>query len=108
MKTAIPGYETLDASAALAATARLGLDACLFSHVLDLAPSSDREAFHALRAAADDLGITLAAGIGWINPYHLDRAQRVAALGQGDLVIGFARAIELAAEIGITDLFFMI
>ena len=108
MKTAIPGYEAMDVSAALAATARLGLDGCLFSHILDLSPDCDRDTLRAVRAEADGLGVRLAAGIGWINPFHLDRAWQVAAVGGGDFAAGFARAIEGAADIGLTDLYFMI
>ncbi|MBZ9939415.1 sugar phosphate isomerase/epimerase [Mesorhizobium sp. BR1-1-16] len=108
MKTAMPGYEAMDVLAALEAAAGYGLDGCLFSHLLDVALDLDAGRLAEVRARGVELGVKPAAGIGWINPHHLDRAAALVALGGGDYRRGFARAIEAAAAFGLTDLFFMI
>jgi sugar phosphate isomerase/epimerase len=108
MKTAIPGYDQYSPAEALAATAKLGLEACLFSHVLELSADLDRGELRAVREMAAELNLSLAAGVGWINPFHLDRSVQVTALGDGDFLAGLRRVVIAAADIGLTDTFFRI
>ena len=107
-KLSLPGEDRMSASETIAAAAALGVGGCLFPNVLDISATLDLAELRAALAVAKEEGIGLAAGAGWINPFHLERAARLQALGDGDYLAGLARLVAAAAEIGIHDLFFMI
>jgi len=107
LKSSIPGFRTMDAAAALRATAGFGLAGTMFSNLTDLSPSLDPGELKAVRALAGDLGLDIGTSIDWINPLT-ERGRSNAAFGDGDLAAGLARLIRAAAEIGIHDIFFMV
>jgi sugar phosphate isomerase/epimerase len=93
---------------AIEAAAKLGCDGLMFQNFLDLSPSLDCERLRELSVLAAEKGISLGAGIGWINPTRPDRERGVAVVGDGDFSRGLARIIAAASEIGISNLFFAI
>lgn len=87
---------------------RLGLDELLFFSIFDLSATLDHGELRELDQFAKDEGLSIGAGVGWINPCHLERAEHVSAAGDGDFLTGLERAVAAAAEIGIHDLYFIV
>lgn len=82
----------------------MGLAGIFFPTILDMSPSLDRGFLGELRAKADGMGLYLEAGLGKINPYCSAEAPELRAAGNGDILAGLARMVELAAEIGLHEL----
>lgn len=90
--------------ASLDHVAELGLAGIFFPTVLDMSPTLDRGFLRELRSKADALGLYLEAGLGKINPYASAEAVELRAAGNGDIMAGLTRMIELAADIGCHEL----
>lgn len=82
----------------------LGLAGIFFPTVLDMSPTLDAGLLRDIRARADELGLYIEAGLGKINPYCSAEATELRAAGNGDILAGFTRMIEAAAEIGCHEL----
>lgn len=83
---------------------QLGLEGIFFPTVLDMSPTLDRGLLREIRARADALGLYLEAGLGKINPFCSAEAPELRAAGNGDIIAGLTRMVELAAEIGCHEL----
>ncbi|NVO28167.1 sugar phosphate isomerase/epimerase [Donghicola sp. C2-DW-16] len=90
--------------ASLDHVAEMGLDGIFFPTVLDMSPTLDRGFLLALKAKADEMGLYLESGLGKINPYCSAEAPELRAAGNGDIMAGLTRMIELAAEVGLHEL----
>lgn len=108
VKSSLPGGREMPAMEALQAAAALGAEGLLFATLFDISPNLDAAEMHAVRAEADRLGLTLSSSLGFINPAAPSRGARLIELGKGDMAEGAMRLIDLAANIGILDLFFAI
>jgi sugar phosphate isomerase/epimerase len=108
VKSALPEGRAMTAIEALQATAAHGLEGLLFNTLFEISPSLDPGEMRAVRAEADRLGLTISAGLGFINPTLPSRGAKVIEAGGGDMAAGVRRLIGLAADIGITDMFFVI
>jgi len=82
----------------------LGLGGLFFPTILDMSPTLDEAELCDIRAKADDLGLYLETGLGKINPFCSAEAPELRAAGDGDIIAGLTRMIELAARIGCHDL----
>ena len=82
----------------------MGLDGIFFPTVLDMSPTLDRGFLVELKGRADEMGLYLEAGLGKINPYCSAEAPELRAAGNGDIMVGLTRMVELAAEIGLHEL----
>lgn len=82
----------------------MGLAGIFFPTVLHMSPTLDRGFLRELRDKADGMGMYLEAGLGKINPYCSAEAPELRAAGDGDIIAGLTRMIELAAEIGLHEL----
>lgn len=108
VKSSLPGGREMSAMDALQAAATLGVEGLLFATLFDISPPLDRTEMHAVRTEADRLGLTLSSSLGFINPAAPARGAKLIELGQGDMAEGAKHLINLAADIGILDLFFVI
>lgn len=108
VKSSLPGGREMSALQALEATAGLGLKGLLFNTLHDISPTLDPAELKTVRADADRLDLRISANLGFVNPALPFRGEKLAATGGGDLTAGVQRHIELAADIGIHDLFFVI
>ncbi|WP_138471363.1 sugar phosphate isomerase/epimerase family protein [Poseidonocella sp. HB161398] len=100
----LPEATTRGPMASLEHVRDLGLGGIFFPTLLDMSPALDRGFLRELRARADELGLYLEAGLGKINPYCSAEAPELRAAGNGDIVAGLTRMIELGAEIGLHEL----
>lgn len=82
----------------------MGLDGIFFPTVLDMSPTLDAGFLRELKAKADAMDLYLEAGLGKINPYCNAEAPELRAAGNGDIMAGLTRMVELAAEIGLHEL----
>lgn len=82
----------------------MGLAGIFFPTVFDMSPTLDRGFLKDLRAKADAMGLYLEAGLGKINPYCSAEAPELRAAGDGDIIAGLTRMVEIAAEIGLHEL----
>lgn len=87
---------------------RLGLDELLFFSIFDLSATLDHGELREISRFAKDENLSIGAGVGWINPYHFERAEHVTVAGDGDFLAGLERAVAAAAAIGMHDLYFII
>lgn len=108
VKSSLPNGRDMSAIEALQATAGQGLEGLLFNSLFDISQNLDPVEMQAVRGEADRLGLTISAGLGFINPALPLRDAKVIEAGDGDMIEGVKRLIGLAADIGITDLFFVI
>lgn len=81
-----------------------GMAGLFYRTVLDMSPTLDRGALHAIRQRADELGMYVETGLGKVNPYASPEAPELRQIGDGDIVLGFRRMMEACAEIGCTEL----
>ncbi|GAB7004999.1 sugar phosphate isomerase/epimerase [Nocardioides sp. AN3] len=100
----LPGAATRGPLENLEAAAKLGMDGVFFRTVLDLTPDLDRGLLRDLRQRADELGLYLEMGLAKVNPYANAEAPEVRELGGGDYRRGMIAMMEVAAEIGCTEL----
>jgi len=107
LRSSIPGFRQMDAPAALSATAGFGLKGTIFSSLAEISASLDLGELRAARGLADELGVGIGASVDWINPLT-ERGRSNAQYADGDLAGGLTRLIEVAADIGVHDLFFMV
>ena len=107
IKSSLPDAKNLTAIEALRATAEQGLKSLLFNSLYDMSPTLDPAELKAVRAEADRLGLFISASLGVFNPALPFRGQKIAEAGNGNIEAGARRLIELAADIGIHDLFFV-
>lgn len=82
----------------------IGMSGLFFRTILDMSPTLDRGELRAIRQRADENGMYLEAGLGKVNPFANPEAPELRAIGDGDIVLGFRRMMEAAAEIGIFEL----
>ncbi|GGG69395.1 sugar phosphate isomerase [Salipiger pallidus] len=82
----------------------MGLDGIFFPTVLDMSPTLDAGFLRELKAKADGMGLYLEAGLGKINPYCSAEAPELRAAGNGDILAGLTRMVELVAGIGLHEL----
>ena len=108
IKSSLPDGRNIGAVAALQAAAKLGLQALLFNSLFDISPTLDPAELRAVREEADRLGLEISSMLGIVNPALPARCQPIIDAGSGDLEGGIKRLIELAAGIGIHDMFFII
>ncbi len=100
----LPEATTRGPMASLDHVQEMGLAGIFFPTVLDMSPTLDRGFLKELRAKADAMGLYLEAGLGKINPYCSAEAPELRAAGNGDILAGLTRMIEIAAEIGLHEL----
>ncbi len=108
VKSSLPGGREMTAFQALESAAGLGLKGLLFNTLHDISPLLDPVEMKEAAAEADRLGLRISASLGFVNPAMPFRGDKVAEAGQGDLAAGVRRLVGLAADIGISDLFFVI
>lgn len=108
VKSSLPDGRTMGAVQALEAAARRGLKGLLFNTLHDVSPTLDLSEMKEVKAEADRLGLRISASLGFINPAMPSRGAQVAEAGGGSLEKGVRRLVELAADIGVHDLFFVI
>jgi sugar phosphate isomerase/epimerase len=80
------------------------LDGLFFRHMFDISKSLDPIELAEVRDCAGGLELYLEAGIGRVNPYNIPESPQMRDLGDGDTVLGYRRAMEAAASIGIREL----
>lgn len=108
IKSSLPDGRKLSALQALEAARQLGLQGLLFNSLLDVSPTLEPTELAAARAEADRLGLEISSMLGIVNPALPARSQPIIDAGGGDLETGVGRLVELAAGIGIHDMFFII
>lgn len=108
IKSSLPDGRSLTAAEALQAAAKLGLQGLLFNSLFDVSPTLDPAELAAARAEADRLGLEISSMLGIVNPALPARSQPIVDVGGGDMQAGIERLVELAAGIGIRDMFFII
>lgn len=108
IKSSLPDGRSLAAVEALQAARQLGLQGLLFNSLFDISPTLDPAELHAVRQEADRLGLEISSMLGIVNPALPARSQPIIDAGAGDLEAGVRRLVELAAGIGIHDMFFLI
>ncbi|MCF1741391.1 sugar phosphate isomerase/epimerase family protein [Paradevosia shaoguanensis] len=108
IKSSLPNAKDLTAIQALQAAAQQGLKGLLFNSLYDISPTLDPAEMKAARAEADRLGLFISASLGVLNPALPFRGAKIVEAGNGDMEAGVRRLINLAADIGIKDLFFVI
>lgn len=108
VKSSLPNGRDMSAIEALQAAAAQGLQGLLFNSLFDISQTLNPAEMQAVRSEGDRLGLTISASLGVINPALPARGAKVIEVGGGDMVEGVKRLIGLAADIGITDLFFVI
>ncbi|MDQ4215034.1 sugar phosphate isomerase/epimerase family protein [Microbacterium sp. ASV81] len=101
--TKFPGSEEHGALWMLERAAELGLEGVYFRSVLELSPTLDEGEVRAAAQCAADLGLTLEAGVGKVNPFSTPEAPAIRRLG-GDYRAGIVRMIESSAAAGIHEL----
>jgi sugar phosphate isomerase/epimerase len=84
--------------------AELGLEGVFFRTVLDMSPQLDPGLLGAIRERADELGLYLEAGLGKVNPFATPETPELRRIGDGDIMIGFARMMQACAAIGCREL----
>ncbi|HEY9290067.1 MAG TPA: sugar phosphate isomerase/epimerase family protein [Microlunatus sp.] len=99
-----PGAEMMTPIEIVDAIAQEGLAGVFFCTMLTMSPSLDRGALRDIRSRADEHGMYLESGLGKVNPYGTGETPELRAIGDGDIVLGFRRMMEAAADIGITEL----
>ncbi|SMG58080.1 Sugar phosphate isomerase/epimerase [Paraburkholderia susongensis] len=82
----------------------LGMAGVFFRTVLDMSPSLDLGYLREVRARADALGMYLETGVGKVNPYALPETPEVREVGNGDVLHGFRRMMEVCAAIECREL----
>jgi sugar phosphate isomerase/epimerase len=87
------------AAAALERARRDGLDGVLFRTPFLLSPTLDPGELRAAADDADEQGLYLELGAGWICPYDFERAPATLAAGDGDYRRGFERVVRACASI---------
>lgn len=108
IKSSLPDGRSLSAAEALQAAAKLGLQGLLFNSLFDVSPTLDPAELAAARAEADRLGLEISSMLGIVNPALPARSQPIVDVGGGDMQAGIERLVELAAGIGIRDMFLII
>ncbi|GAA2840843.1 sugar phosphate isomerase/epimerase [Aminobacter aminovorans] len=108
IKSSLPDGRSLTAVEALKAAAKLGLQGLLFNSLFDVSPTLDPAELAAARAEANRLGLEISSMLGIVNPALPARSQPIVDAGGGDMQAGVERLVELAASIGIRDMFFII
>ncbi|GAA2835291.1 sugar phosphate isomerase/epimerase [Aminobacter aminovorans] len=84
--------------------AELGLEGTFFRTVLEMSPSLDSGELRAIRQRSDELGMYLETGLGKINPYATPETPELRQIGDGDILLGFRRMMEICAEIDCREL----
>ena len=108
IKSSLPNGRTLKATEALRQVAELGLEGLLFNSLFDVSATLDAAELAIVRAEADRLGLEISSMLGIVNPALPARSKPIVEAGQGDMQAGIERLVELAAGIGIRDMFFII
>ncbi|MDH4986951.1 TIM barrel protein [Aminobacter anthyllidis] len=108
IKSSLPDGRSLTPVEALQAAATLGLQGLLFNSLFDISPTLDPAELAAARVSANRLGLEISSMLGIVNPALPARCQPIVDAGGGDMQAGIERLIELAAGIGIHDMFFII
>lgn len=108
IKSSLPDGRGLTAVQALQAAKKLGPQGLLFNSLFDISPTLDPAELAAARAEADRLELEISSMLGIVNPALPARSQPIIDAGSGDLEAGIRRLVELAAGIGIHDMFFII
>lgn len=108
IKSSLPNGRTLTAASALEAAGDLGVQALMFNSLFDISPTLDPAELQAIRHEADRLGLEISSMLGIVNPALPARSQPIIDAGSGDLEAGIKRLVELAAGIGIHDMFFIV
>lgn len=108
IKSSLPDGRSLTPVEALQAAATLGLQGLLFNSLFDISPTLDPAELATARAEADLLGLDISSMLGAVNPALPARSQPIVDAGGGDMQAGIERLVELAAGIGIRDMFFII
>jgi len=108
IKSALPNGRSLTALAALEEAARTGASGLLFNSLFDISASLDAGELREVRAEADRRGMVISSMLGVVNPALPARGEAIAKAGGGDLATGVKRLIQVAADIGIRDMFFVI
>lgn len=81
-----------------------GMGGLFYRTVLDMSPTLDRGELRAIRQRADELGMYVETGLGKVNPYATPEAPELRMIGDGDILLGFRRMMEAAADIGCREL----
>lgn len=108
IKSSLPDGRGLTATEALHVAVGLGLNGLLFNSLFDINPKLDPAELAAVRQQADRLGLEISAMLGIVNPALPARSKPIIDAGGGDMQAGIERLVELAADIGIHDMFFII
>lgn len=82
----------------------LGMEGTFFRTVQDMSPTLDLGLLRAVRQRADELDMYLETGLGKVNPYCTPETPELRQAGNGDILLGFRRMMEVCAEIGCTEL----
>jgi len=100
----LPGGQGITAVEKVELAHKLGMEGIFFRTILDISAGLDRSEIEAVRQRANDLGLYLEAGLGRVNPYTNPETPELRAIGDGDVLLGFRRMMEAAAEANIREL----
>lgn len=81
-----------------------GLDGAFFSTIAAISPTLDIGELREVRARAEAMGLYIETGVGFVNPARFPTTTAVLALGDGDYRRGLERQIQVARELGWTEL----
>ncbi|MFC2123584.1 sugar phosphate isomerase/epimerase family protein [Bacteroidota bacterium] len=82
-----------------------GFDGVFFRTMLDLSPTLDEHELADIKTHADQLGLYLDSGAGWMNPYNTAETPHVRRFGNGDYRLAVEMMIKAAREIDCTELY---
>lgn len=99
-----PGSGDLAADALLARVAGLGFEGVYFRSILEVSATLDQAELRDVRDAARELGLTIQAGVGKVNPFTTPEFPALRALGGGDYLRAMTLMIEAAVEADIREL----
>jgi len=108
MSNALKGHEGRAPASTLDAAKAAGFGGVMFGSLLEASPDLSPVALQQLAADARARDMTVACGISSFNPSNPARNAKLTALGDGDIVKGFAKAIDGAAALGTGSLFFVV
>ncbi|QSF46174.1 sugar phosphate isomerase/epimerase family protein [Paenibacillus tianjinensis] len=100
----LPGGHNLSPVEKLEYAHSLGLEGVFFRTILHISPNLNGAEIQAVQRKAQELGMYLEAGLGRVNPYTNPETPELRAIGNGDVLLGFRRMMEAAAEADIREL----
>jgi len=108
MSNALKGHEERTPTETIDTAKAAGFEGVMFGSLLEPSPDLSPATLKELAVEAKAREMVVAAGIGSFNPSKPERNAKLAALGGGDIVNGFAKAIDGAEALGTSSLFFVV